>query len=278
MVDTNTVSWDVITGGGTSLMQGVQQGLFEVIPADKVDLSGTYPEARLPYGVPSEIFSTLFAYSTKSFGRGKPEPKSWADFFDTEKFPGKRTIYQRPQTVLEAALLADGVAPADVYKVLDSKTGQDRAFGRLAKIKPHVTQWWSSGAQPVQLLASGDVTMALGWNGRFQAGLDEGVPLKMIFASQVAQLGFFMVVKGAKNKDAAFQFLNYMVSVRAQAEFSKYIAYGPVTPKSYDFIAKDKWPTLPGSPEAKIELFLDIPWWAKNAQAMTERYQTLIQS
>lgn len=277
MVDTNTVTWDVITGGGTSLMQGAQQGLFEPLPAD-FDLSKTYPEARYPYGVPSEIFSTVFAYSTKTYGGGKAEPKSWADFFDAAKFPGKRTIYNRPQTVLEAALLADGVAAGDVYKVLDTKDGQDRAFAKLAAIKPHVAQWWSSGAQPVQLLASGEVVQSLGWNGRFEAGLADGVPLKMIFDGQVAQLGFFMVVKGAKNKDTAFAFLQYMVSPEAQAEFHKYIAYGPVTPSSYDRIPRDKWARLPGSPEAKIGLFLDINWWAKNGAAMTERYQTFMQS
>jgi putative spermidine/putrescine transport system substrate-binding protein len=276
MVDTGTVTWDVVTGGGTSLMQGVQQGLFEPLPAN-FDLSKTYPEARYPFGVPSEIFSTVFAYSTKAFGSGKPEPKTWADFFDAAKFPGKRTIYNRPQTVLEAALLADGVAAADIYKVLDTKAGQDKAFAKLATIKPHVANWWSSGAQPVQLLASGEVVLSLGWNGRFEAGLADGVPLKMIFDGQVAQLGFFMVPKGAKNKETAFQFLQYMVSPEAQAEFYKYIAYGPVTPSSYDRIPKDKWARLPGSPEAKIGLFLDINWWAKNGTAMMERYQAFMQ-
>ncbi len=278
MVDTNTVTWDVVTGGGTSLMQGVDAGLFEPIPADKVDLSHTYPEARYPFGVPSEIFSTVFAFSKKAFPDGKPQPANWADFFDAAKFPGKRSVYDRPQTVLEAALLADGVAPGDVYKTLSTKEGQDRAFTKLAKLKPHVVQWWNSGAQPVQVLGSGDAVMSLGWNGRFQAGIDEGLAIKMIFAGQVAQLGFFMVVKGAKNKEAAFRFLNSMVQPDAQAEFHKYIAYGPTTPKAYEKIPKEKWDTLPGSPTAKIDVFLDIAWWAKNSQAMIERYQAFIQS
>jgi putative spermidine/putrescine transport system substrate-binding protein len=278
MVDTKTVSWDVVTGGGATLMQGIDAGLFEEIPAGKVDLSHTYPEARYPFGVPSEVFSTVFAFSKKAFPDGRPQPASWADFFDVAKFPGKRSVYDRPQTVLEAATLASGVAPADVYKVLSTKDGLDRAYAKLAALKPHVVNWWRSGAQPVQTLGAGDAVLALGWNGRFQAGIDEGLAIKMIFAGQVAQLGFFMVVKGAKNRDTAFDFLNWMVSVEAQAEFHKYIMYGPVTPKAYDKIARDKWDNLPGSPTARIELFLDIKWWQQNNQAMLERYQAFIQS
>jgi putative spermidine/putrescine transport system substrate-binding protein len=277
MVDTSTVSWDVVTGGGSTLMEGAQQGLFEPIPAS-VDQSGTYPNARYDFGVPSEIFSTVFAYAKRAFPDGRPQPQTWADFFDVARFPGKRSVYNRPQTVLEAALMADGVAPGEVYRVLDTPAGKDRAFAKLAQLKPHVAQWWSSGAQPVQVLGSGDAVMSLGWNGRFQAGLDEGLEIKQVFNGQVAQLGFFMVVKGARNKDTAFRFLNWMVSVEAQAEFHKYIAYGPVTPRAYERIPEARWDNLPGSPRARIELFLDIAWWSRNARAVQERYQTFIQS
>jgi putative spermidine/putrescine transport system substrate-binding protein len=277
MVDTNTVTWDVITGGGTTLMQGIQANLFERIPDGAVNLSHVYPEARNPYGVPSEIFSTNFAYATQAF-RNRQAPATWADFFDPQRFPGRRTIYNRPQTVLEAALIGDGVAPDQVYATLDTPQGKDRAFAVLARVKPHVAQWWSSGAQPVQLLASGEVTMALGWNGRFQSGIDDGVALRQVFTGQVAQLGFFMIPRGARNKEVALDFLNHMVSVEAQAEFHKYIAYGPVTQQAYDRIPRDKWASLPGSPEARIGLFLNLEWWARNATAMTERYQAFIQS
>lgn len=43
--------------------------------------------------------------------------------------------------------MADGVPAADVYKVLATKEGQDRAFAKLDELKPNI-QWWESGAQP----------------------------------------------------------------------------------------------------------------------------------
>jgi putative spermidine/putrescine transport system substrate-binding protein len=277
MVDTKTVSWDVITGGGATLMQGVAGGLFE--PLDGVDLSKSYPEAaRYKYGAPSEIFSSVLAFSKKAFPDGKPQPRTWADFFDVKKFPGKRTVYDRPQSVLEAALLADGVDRKDVYRVLSTPDGLERAMKKVEELKPHVVQWWRSGAQPVQLLGSGDAVMALGWNGRFQTGIDEGLPIQMEWDGAIAQLGFFMVVKGAKNRDSAMKFLNYMVSPKAQAEFYKYVAYGPTTPEAWKLIPKERWALLPSSPDnLGKSLFLDIAWWDKNNTAVMERYQALIQ-
>jgi putative spermidine/putrescine transport system substrate-binding protein len=278
MVDTNTVSWDMVTGGGGTLMRGVGHGLFEEIPAS-VDQSGVLPGARNKYGVPSEIFSTVFAFSTKAFPDGKPQPKNWADFWDVKKFPGKRSVYNRPVTILEAALLADGVAQADVYKELNTKAGQDRAFKKIEEIKPHVAVWWNSGAQPVQALGSGEVVMATGWNGRFQAGLDNNLPIKMVWGTSIAQVGYFMIVKGAPNQGPAVKFLNFILQPKVQAEFSKHVAYGPVTAKAWEYITdKKRLSELPSTPERMAEaVFMDIEFWADKQGALTERYKSILQ-
>ncbi len=277
MVDTKTVTWDVVTGGGASLVRGSRQGLFERIPAEKVNQDHVYEGARHPYGVPSEIFSTVIGFSTKAFPDGKPQPRSWADFWDVQRFPGKRSFYGRPSTSLEVALIADGVPLPDVYKVLRTPEGVDRAFKKLAELKPHVATWWTNGAAPVQALGSGEVTMAMGWNGRFQAGIDQGLPIRMVWDGAVAQVGYFMVVKGAKNQEAAFRFLNWIVSPKAQAEFHKYVAYGPVTPKAWESIPKEKWDSLPSSPQnLRRSVFQDIEWWVDNEEKVMERWQAFL--
>ena len=37
-----------------------------------------------------------------------------------------------------------------------------RALNKVKEIKDHIAFWWSSGAQPVQALASGEIDMAIG--------------------------------------------------------------------------------------------------------------------
>ncbi|MEI4488566.1 ABC transporter substrate-binding protein [Frigidibacter sp. MR17.14] len=276
MVDTGSVEWDVVTGGGSTVMQGVQYGLFEKITDEMVDQSKVLPEARTDYGVPSEIFSTVIGYSKDAFPNGGP--KTFADFWDVKKFPGKRTLPNKPSTVLEAALLADGVAPADVYKTLSTEEGLKRALDKVAELKPEVSVWWSSGAQPVQAIGSGEVVMALGWNGRFQAGIDEGLPIEMSWDESIAQVGYFMLVKGAPNRDAALKFLNYIAQPQHQAEFSKYVAYGPTTPDALPLIDAERTARLPSTTERLSHaVFSDIDFWAKNSVAVSEKYTAMMQ-
>lgn len=276
MVDTHRVEWDVVTAGGASLMQGAQSGLFEKITPAMVDESKVLPQARNDYGVPSEIFSTVIGYSTQAFPQGGP--KTFADFFDVKKFPGKRSLPAKPDTVLEAALMADGVAAKDVYKTLSTEAGMTRALNKIRQIKPYVAMWWSSGAQPVQALASGEVVMALGWNGRFQSGIDEDQPIAMSWGQSVAQVGYFMIVKGAPNKAAAVKFLNYIIKPEVQARFSHYVAYRPVTPASIALIDPARTERLPSTPERLANaLFLDIGWWADHSLAAGEAYNAMMQ-
>ncbi|MDR3439835.1 ABC transporter substrate-binding protein [Telmatospirillum sp.] len=277
MIDTNTVEWDVVTENGVRLARGISLGLFEPV-GKMVDVSHVIAGARNDYGVPSEIFSTNLAFSTKAFPDGKPQPKSFKDFWDVEKFPGKRTMQDDPSAMLEAALLADGVPLDKVYSVLSTKEGLDRAFAMVAKIKPHITIFWHNGAQPVQLLGSGEVVMAIGWNGRFQSGIDDGLPIRMSWDQIIANIGYFTIPKKAPHKDTALKFLSYMVGGEPQSRFSNYVAYGPVTEDAWPFIDDKRKERLPSTPERiKNALFVDYAWWGQNADKLTERYTQLLQ-
>ena len=100
-----------------------------------------------------DIWANVFAYDTTKFPEG---PTTVADFFDLEKFPGKRGLRKGAKAVLELALMGDGVPAAEVYSVLGTPEGVDRAFAKLDTIKSEVV-WWEAGAQAPQLLADGEV-------------------------------------------------------------------------------------------------------------------------
>lgn len=94
--------------------------------------------------VASDVFSTVLAYDKSKFPDGAPT--KLADFFDQQKFPGKRAMRKGAKVNLEMALMADGVAPGDVYAMLDTPEGLDRAFAKLDTIKKDVV-WWESSAR-----------------------------------------------------------------------------------------------------------------------------------
>jgi putative spermidine/putrescine transport system substrate-binding protein len=277
MVDTNSVSWDVVTAGGGGLMQGVKLGLFENL-SGQVDESNAFPAARSDFGAPSEIFSTLIGFSTQAFPAGGKQPRSFADFWDVKTFPGKRAMPANPDTVLEAALLADGVPANQVYATLSTPSGLRHAIDKVKALKPDVAIWWSNGAQPVQALGNGNVTMALGWNGRFQAGIDQGLPIGMAWGQSVAQVGYFMVVKHAPHLAAAMKFMNYIETPQAQSRFSNYVAYGPTTPDAMPLIEPARAARLPTTPDrVKDALFENIAWWSAHGTEANEQYTAMMQ-
>ena len=159
MVDSGNVDWDVVDVEGDFAVAAAKLGLLDSIDFNVVKKSDLDPRFTSNDYVGSFYYSFVLGYNKDALG-GKA-PKTWADLFDTKKFPGKRTFYKwSAPGVLEIALLADGVAPDKLYPL-----DLDRAFKKLDTIKSDIV-WWSGGAQSQQLLASGEAPLGAFWNGR----------------------------------------------------------------------------------------------------------------
>ena len=209
MVETKKVTWDVVEVESPDAARGCDEGLFEKIDWAKVGNKADFqPAAVQECGVGIFIWSTVMAYNGDKLKDG---PKTWADFWDTRKFAGKRGMRKGARYNLEFALMADGVKPADVYKVLASKDGAERAFKKLTELKPNI-QWWEAGAQPPQFLVAGDVTMTTAFNG------DQMSTPAFIIAGKYR-------VKG-KNLEDMFRIINQLIV----AERAKLAAVAPAAP------------------------------------------------
>ena len=159
-------NWDVVQVEADELEIGCDEGLYEKLDVAKIGGAARYlPGTVHPCGVGAIIYNLVLAYDGDKV---KTAPAGWADFFDTKKFPGKRSIRNGAKWNLEIALIADGVPAKDVYKVLRTPEGVDRAFRKLDTIKPDLV-FWKSGAQPPQMLAAGDVVFTTAYNGRITA-------------------------------------------------------------------------------------------------------------
>ena len=84
-----------------------------------------------------------------------------ADFFDVEKFPGKRSLYKWGAGMWEAALLADGVAPDKLYPL-----DLERAHDKIAAFKDNIVSYWGGGAESQSVLMNGEASMAMIWSTR----------------------------------------------------------------------------------------------------------------
>ncbi|RVJ35294.1 extracellular solute-binding protein, partial [Sinorhizobium medicae] len=167
--------------------------------------------------------------------------------------------------VIEAALLADGV-PADKLYPLDL----DRAFKKLDTIKGDII-WWSGGAQSQQLLASAEAPFGSLWNGRMTALAQTGVGIETSWEQNITAADSLVVPKGAKNKEAAMQFIALATSAEAQAELANLTGYAPINLDSPELMDADLAKTLPDAQTAS-QVNADMNYWAENRDAIGERW------
>ena len=235
------------------------------------------PGALQDCAVANIFWGTVIAFDSTKFPDGKPSTA--ADFFDTAKYPGKRGLPKNPKRTLYLALIADGVPAADVYDVLGTPEGVDRAFAKLDTIKKD-TVWWEAGAQPVQLLADGEVVMATGYNGRFfDAMVAEGKPFEIIWDGQYMDMDMFVVAKDSPNPEAAMEYLKFATATQLLADQAKWIAYGPARKSSAALVGMyqdgktEMGPHMPTNPEHMTTAVMDDPeFWADHQAEMSERF------
>ncbi|NBP93994.1 MAG: extracellular solute-binding protein, partial [Gammaproteobacteria bacterium] len=296
-VESGNVTWDIVDVLPHEARVGCDEGLFEELPRDVFTKApdGTSMDDDMFVPIPNDcvvpqiFWSYVPFYQKGTFdGNAAGNPKTIADFFDVKKFPGKRGIHTWANATVEMALMADGVAPGDVYKTLSTKAGQDRAFAKLDTIKDHVV-FWSAGAEPLELVKSGEVAMSLAYNGRIGAAvLSENAPFVTNWDGQVLEEEWLVLVKGSPNRDEALKFLIHASAPEQQAGQAKWITYAPMRKSGIDIIAKSEqagkpWfntgvnilPLMPNAGEATSQkhLYADPVWWADNGDSISERFK-----
>jgi putative spermidine/putrescine transport system substrate-binding protein len=270
MVDTKSVSWDVLEVESPELARGCDEGMFEKLDYSKIGNKADFvPGAAQSCGVGIFVWSTVLAYNADKLKVG---PSGWKDFWDVKKFPGKRGMRKGAKYTLEVALMADGVAPKDVYKVLATPAGVDRAFKKLDQLKPNI-QWWEAGAQPPQYLVSGDVVMSSAYNGRIANTQKEGKNLKIVWSGGMYDFDSWAIPKGSPNKDAALKFIAFASKPENQKVYSQNIAYGPTNKKAVPLLDKKLVADLPTAPQnIKNGVAVDVAFWADYGESLEQRF------
>jgi putative spermidine/putrescine transport system substrate-binding protein len=276
-VKTGAVTLDIVAAGSGSCAHAAEEGLLEPLDYKQIDVSHFYPTMHTPYCIGGDVFSNVMAWNTKTYG--EKGPHTWADFWNVKKFPGKRSYRAEVAGALEPALMADGVPPDQVYKVLSSPGGIKRALDKIRQLKPNISVWWKSGAQQAQLMKDGEVDMIVGWNGRFDAAAKDGAKVMYTFNQGLLDYDAFAIPKGAPHKAEAMKFLAEISKAKYQANLPKYITYGPTNKQAYEIgkISAEVAKTLPSSPaNAAMQLPLDLNWYAKNEKKASAMYQDML--
>ncbi len=199
---------------------------------------------------------------------GSRLPQTAADFFDIDRFPGKRGLRQTPEGNLELALMADGVPAADIYGLLATEEGLTRAFAKLDTLRGRIV-WWRAGAEPPALLAEGRVAMTTAYH----RGLAPDASVGVIPGAQVLRFNMLAVPKGAPHLDSALDFLGYATGAERQAAQARITGYGPSRRSAGAEAADAVGVFLPTTPEAlNGALSHDVGFWTENRGTLNRRF------
>lgn len=275
MKEAGRTEWDLGHPGLPQLGELMTRNAVERIDYGVVDRRQFPGAASDEYYIGFQYFSTNIVINTKRFPATGPRPAGWADFWNVSKFPGPRSMRKQPFLTLEAALIADGV-PMDKLYPLDL----DRAFKKLDQLKPHISVWWTTGAQSVDVIASGEVDMGVAWDSRVSAGRSAGQPVETIWNEGAMLPSIHVVMAGAPNRPDTMKYLNYLGRADRQAEMAKLNGSAPSNPAALSLIEPSLALTLCSHPDNVKQMFwfdaVAQSYWRERLSSISERFNVWI--
>lgn len=271
-IEAGRITWDLAAFESPQVIEGCDEGAFVKLDWDA--LGGR--DNQLVYaahdcGIASDVWATVLAYDADKLD---PGPTSWQDYFDLQKFPGKRGAYKDARIMLEIALVADGVPGDQIYDVLGTPEGVDRAFARLDEIKPELL-WSESPADGMQRLMAGDVVMAVNFNARVTgASRDNDRNLVIAWpAGFWVGTDYWVQIAGGPNPGPAARMLEFYSRPETQAELVKHLSYGVPSKEAYALMSDEVKAELPTTPERqKWAMVYSDDFWVDRQAALTERF------
>jgi putative spermidine/putrescine transport system substrate-binding protein len=271
MVHAGAPVWDVMQVESRTLEQGCREGLFETLdPARAPPAADLIPGALSQCGVGIFTWAQALVYSDQ-FPDG---PRSWADFWDIVKYPGKRGLRRSAKYTLEIALLADGVEPRQVYSALSTEAGVRRAFRKLDQISKD-TVWWEAAAQPAVLMSAGVVSMSSGYTLWFDPAEERNRHTHIVWRQSLYDLDSWAIPKGSPKLDEAYRFIAFASSPEPQKVLSEHLAYGPTNRSTLQLLSARPAGNLPSStPNLADALRIDTAFWIEHGAALERRFNS----
>lgn len=266
-VESGNVQWDVVATSPAAAEQNCGT-LFEPLSFAGLDKSQLVDQAVGKCYIGNFSNTTPIAYRTDAFPDPSKAPKTVEDFFDVNKFPGKRGIVTNLQNgILEYPLLADGVAPNALYPL-----DVDRALKKLDTIRKDTLFAPNVGALE-QAAASKQVDMFLLPDSRLVSLMNQGVDITVVWDRTVVSVNAFAVPKGSKHVQAAEQFAQFVAGPQPQARIAQALGVTPINKNAKPTLSANakKLTVFDPSVNTGQTIIQNVSWYAQNFNQVTAK-------
>lgn len=228
--------------------------------------------ALKPCGIAALAWSNVFVYDPAKFE--KRAPRTLADMFDTRRYPGKRALPHDGRGLMEAVLVADGVAASDVYNVLDTSEGINRILKKLKSLGADIV-WYDRLPEAIALVRDGKATIAFTSNGHAFIEQARNGPIGVIWDGQILHPSYFAIPKSASNEALAKELIAFAFRPEQLVGLVRQIPYGPMRHSAiaaslgvrHVVTGQEIGPFLPTAPEnLRTAVWFDPVWWEANAE------------
>lgn len=267
----SAAQWDIVVLTGAEYVTALNKNLLEPYDYKIVDATYAPPEYRGSHGIKITNYLFGIAYDQRKLS-DEQAPRTWAEFWDTSRYPGKRSLNSNVSdgSLLEAALLADGVALNKLYPL-----DVDRALRSLDRLGRKNITWHSTNQEPIQQLTSGAVALATVFGGRVVLANRGGAQLGFRAEGSAVSGNLYCVIRTSARKREAFQFINYVLNkTTADAKYMELTKYAIPNTRALALVSPETLSLLPTAPELKDKVFIkDDVWWAANLAQVTTRFK-----
>ena len=263
--------WDVVEVEYSDMLRGCEDGTWLRLDWSRIQTrNDLIPSGVQDCGAGFIVWSLVLVYNPQIVPRA---PVGWSDVWNISGLPGKRALRDTAQWNLEIALMADGVDTGQIYQVLNTPAGVDRAFAKLDQIKSSL-EWWSQGVTPVEMAADGEVVMMSSYNGRPTNAIAEGMPLSIVWTNTIYTLDYWVIRSDSRNVNAAYDYINFSLRPEVLARFPEKMPFGPANLQAVARVPANLAPNLPTAPQnIRHALLTGADFWNKNGERLEQRFR-----
>jgi Spermidine/putrescine-binding periplasmic protein len=258
-VDAGVVGWNIVTVSPWHANENCGT-LYERLAVPGLDDDDFAPGTHGDCYVTVLSYAIVFSYDTQKWPDPETAPKTVADFFDVQRFPGTRGVAAAlGDGVLEWALLADGVDPASLYPL-----DVERALAKWETIRPH-TIWTSTQDELLNLVRTRQVDMQLLLQPHTLAALDKNVPLAPVWDVTLTNVSSLAIPRGSPLIEQALHFLSYVLQPSQQARIAEVGGVEPVNREAEPArSANGDLVDAFGPANTGTTVAIDQQWWGQN--------------
>ena len=219
--------YDLIVPTDTYVERMITAGMLEkldhsMIPNFKGNVDPNFQDAQFD---PGRAYSMPYMWGTIGIGYRKSrvdeEPNSWKWMYDSDKYSGRIAFLGDGATIIQMAMkyMGESLNTTDPAKI-------KKAEELIIKQKPHIKVFAEDNGQ--DLLASGEVDLAMEWNGDILQVMaeDDDIGYSVPKEGGLLWQDCLAIPKGAPHPENAHKFINYILDAEAGALIADFIQYG----------------------------------------------------